>query len=84
MTGYRRADGKPCGSKAMSDPDLRVDVTTFPGWSEDIRSARSVADLPPAAATYVQALAAYVGVPVALDLGRPRTFSVRPRAVSFR
>ena len=50
----------------MNDPDLRVDVTTFPGWSEDIRGVRSVRDLPAAAAQYVDALASFVGVPIAL------------------
>jgi adenylosuccinate synthase len=66
VTGYRRGDGKPCGAHAMNDPDLRVDVTTFPGWSDDIRGVRSVRDLPAAAARYVEALASLVGVPIAL------------------
>ncbi len=66
VTQYRRGDGSPCGIEAMGDPELRVDVTTFPGWPDDIRSARTVADLPSAAAAYVDALAVFVGVPVAL------------------
>jgi adenylosuccinate synthase len=66
VTGYRRGDGKPCGVQAMNDPDLRVDVAMFPGWSEDIRGVRSVRDLPAAAARYVEVLASFVGVPIAL------------------
>jgi adenylosuccinate synthase len=66
VTGYRRGDGKACGPQAMNEPDLRVDITYFPAWSQDIRGARSLRDLPAAAAHYVDALAAFVGVPVAL------------------
>jgi adenylosuccinate synthase len=66
VTGYRRGDGKPCGPHAMNDPDLQVDTTYFTGWSQDIRGVRTVRDLPAAAARYVEALASFVGVPVAL------------------
>jgi adenylosuccinate synthase len=66
VTGYRRGDGRPCGAEAMSDPDLQVDVTYYPGWAQDIRETRHVRDLPVAAQAYVGALAALVGVPVAL------------------
>jgi adenylosuccinate synthase len=66
VTGYRRGDGKPCGPQAMNDPDLQVDVTYFHGWSQDIRGARHVRDLPAAAADYVNALSSFVGVPIAL------------------
>jgi adenylosuccinate synthase len=66
VTGYRRADGKPCGAQAMSDPELQVDVSYYAGWSEDIRGARHVRDLPAAARDYVAALTAFVGVPIAL------------------
>jgi adenylosuccinate synthase len=66
VTGYRRADGRACGSEAMSDPELHVDVTYFAGWSADIRAARHVRDLPAAARNYVDAVTSLVGVPVAL------------------
>jgi adenylosuccinate synthase len=66
VTGYRRADGKPCGIGGISDPELRVDVTYFEGWTEDIRGTRRLRDLPAAAQAYVDAIARLVDVPVAL------------------
>jgi adenylosuccinate synthase len=66
VTGYRRADGKECGAEAMGDPDLRVDVRYYPGWLGDIRAVRHVRDLPGPARDYVAAIAALVGVPIAL------------------
>ncbi len=34
VTGYRRADGRPCGIEAIGEPGLRVEVEEHPGWSE--------------------------------------------------
>jgi adenylosuccinate synthase len=65
VTGYRRADGSPCGIEAMNEPDLTVDVSWFAGWDEDIRGVRRVTDLPVNARTYVEQLAALVGVRLA-------------------
>jgi adenylosuccinate synthase len=66
VTGYRRADGRACGVEALGDPEVKVDVTYVAGWPEDIRAARDIRDLPAAARAYVDALAEYVGVPIAL------------------
>ena len=76
VTGYRRADGKPAGAAAMSDPDVQVDIAYFPGWTEDIREVRHVRDLPRAAQNYVEAIGAHVGVPIAL-------VSVGPERAAF-
>jgi adenylosuccinate synthase len=65
VSGYRRADGRPCGVEAMHEPDLAVDVTWFAGWDEDIRDVRRVTDLPANARAYVEHLAALVGVSLA-------------------
>jgi adenylosuccinate synthase len=65
VTGYRRADGTPCGVEAMLDPDLQVEVEEHPGWSEDIREVRRIADLPAAARSFLDRLAEVTGVPVA-------------------
>jgi adenylosuccinate synthase len=66
VTGYRRADGTPCGAQGMADPGLIVDVRTFPGWSEDIRDVRHARELPVAAQAYIDALGELVNVPIAL------------------
>ncbi len=74
MTGYRRADGAPCGVEAMADPDLRVDIEEHPGWSDDLRGVRRIADLPPNARAFVDRLAALTGVPVtAVSVGPERS-----------
>ena len=65
VTGYRRADGTPCGIDALGDADLLVDVEEHPGWGDDIRGVRRIADLPAAARAFVDRLAALTGVPVA-------------------
>ncbi|HEX3462907.1 MAG TPA: adenylosuccinate synthase [Candidatus Elarobacter sp.] len=65
VTGYRRADGTPCGIEAIGDPELRVDVEEHHGWSEDLRGVRRIGDLPPAARAFLERLAALTGVPVA-------------------
>jgi len=65
VTGYRRADGTPCGIEALGDADLRVDVEEHDGWTDDIRGVRRIAGLPAAARAFVDRLAAVTGVPVA-------------------
>jgi adenylosuccinate synthase len=74
VTGYRRADGTPCGIEAVGDPDLRADVEELPGWSEDIRGVRRIADLPAAARALLDRIAALTGVPVtAASVGPERS-----------
>jgi adenylosuccinate synthase len=65
VTGYRRVDGAPCGIDALGDADLLVDVEEHPGWPDDIRGVRRIADLPAAARAFVERLAGLTGVPVA-------------------
>jgi adenylosuccinate synthase len=65
VTGYRHADGTPCGVEGMTDPGLQVEVEEHPGWSEDLRGVRRIADLPAAARAFLDRLAALTGVPVA-------------------
>jgi adenylosuccinate synthase len=66
VTGYRRAGGRVADAEAMSDPDLDVETTWYPGWTDDIRSVRHTDELPLAARRYVEALGELVGVPIAL------------------
>lgn len=65
VTGYRRADGTPCGIEAIGDPSLQVEVEEMPGWREDVRDVRRIADLPAAARALLDRIAALTGVPVA-------------------
>jgi len=65
VTGYRRADGTPCGVEAMLDPGLQVDVEEHPGWDDDIRGVRRIGDLPAAARSFLDRLAEVTGAPVA-------------------
>jgi adenylosuccinate synthase len=54
---------------------------TFPGWDEDISSARSLEDLPKAARGYIEALEAMSGAPISVvGVGpdREETIAVRP------
>ena len=58
---------------------------TFPGWSEEIHTARTPGDLPANARAYVAALASLAGVPITLvSVGPERTqtvtFDSRPLA----
>jgi adenylosuccinate synthase len=49
----------------------------FAGWREDLRDARTPADLPPAARAYVETLEALAGVPIRLvSVGPERTQTV--------
>ncbi|MGQ0846031.1 MAG: adenylosuccinate synthase [Sporichthyaceae bacterium] len=53
---------------------------TFPGWTEDITGARSVADLPKNAQAYVQALEEMSGAPISaigVGPGRAETIEIR-------
>jgi adenylosuccinate synthase len=65
VTGYRRADGTPCGVEAMGDPDLQVDVEEHAGWTDDLRGVRRIAELPAAARALIERIAELTGVPVA-------------------
>ncbi|MBV9409058.1 MAG: adenylosuccinate synthase [Candidatus Eremiobacteraeota bacterium] len=74
VTGYRRADGSPTGIEAVGEPDLRVEVETLPGWSDDIRGVRTIVDLPAAARTLLDRISALTGVPVlAASVGPERS-----------
>jgi adenylosuccinate synthase len=53
---------------------------TFPGWEEDLAAARTTADLPAAAAAYVDALEEVAGVPISIvSVGAERTATIRRR-----
>jgi adenylosuccinate synthase len=61
------------GQRVMYPPDTVRDLDaatpiyeTLPGWHTDVTSARSVADLPPAARAYVDRVAALCDVPVTM------------------
>jgi adenylosuccinate synthase len=74
VTGYRRADGTPCGVEGLADPDLQVEIEEHPGWPDDIRSVRRIAELPAAARSFLDRLAAVTGVPVlAVSVGPERS-----------
>jgi adenylosuccinate synthase len=66
VTGYRHADGSVAGAGAMGAPGLTVDVTFVDGWNDDIRSVRSVKNLPSAARSYLDFMTNVCGVPAAL------------------
>ena len=64
----------PCGIEAIGDPDLQVDIEEHPGWSEDIRDVRRIAELPAAARALLDRIAALTGVPVtAASVGPERS-----------
>ncbi len=65
VTGYRRADGTPCGIEAIGDPDLCVDVEEHPGWTDDLRGVRRIADLPAEARAFLDRLGEVTGVSIA-------------------
>ncbi|HEY0395510.1 MAG TPA: adenylosuccinate synthase [Candidatus Elarobacter sp.] len=65
VTGYRRADGTPGGIEAIGDPGLRVETEEHPGWSDDLRGVRRIADLPAAARSFLDRIAELTGVAVA-------------------
>ena len=74
VTGYRRADGTPCGVEGLADPGLQVEVEEHPGWDVEIRDVRRIADLPAAARAFLDRLAQVTGVPVlAVSVGPERS-----------
>jgi adenylosuccinate synthase len=74
VTGYRHADGTPAGIGALAEPALAVEVEEHPGWSDDLRGVRRLADLPAAARSFVARLAEVTGVPVvAASVGPERS-----------
>ena len=74
VTGYRRADGTPCGVEGLADPALQVEVEEHPGWPDEIRGVRRIADLPAPARSFLDRLAAVTGVPVlAASVGPERS-----------
>ncbi len=61
----------------FSDPVLVPVVEEVPGWSEDLRGARSEADLPQPARAYLRLIEEGLGVPVSLvSLGSDRADTV--------
>jgi adenylosuccinate synthase len=53
----------------------------FPGWQEDISTARTMDDLPKNARRYVEALEAMTSVPISVvgvGAGRESSISIRP------
>jgi len=74
VTGYRRADGTPAGVETISDADVRVEAEELPGWAEDIRGVRRIADLPAPARALLERIAELTGVPVvAASVGPERS-----------
>jgi adenylosuccinate synthase len=74
VTGYRRADGTPCGVEGLADPGLQVEIEEHPGWADEIRGVRRIAELPAAARSFLDRLAAVTGVPVlAASVGPERS-----------
>jgi adenylosuccinate synthase len=76
--GYR-VDGEPRRWPLPVAELERVEPVyeTFAGWEADLREVRDMADLPPEAAAYVDALEAYAGVPITLvSVGPERTQTI--------
>jgi adenylosuccinate synthase len=72
VSGYRSA-GHRVGFESASEPDLQLELEWYDGWSEDLSAIRRIADLPPAARRYVDALEAALHVPIeAVSLGPER------------
>ena len=57
-------DYRPASLKRLSTG--RPIYETLPGWQEEIRAARRLADLPPATRSYLQRIEELVGVPVGI------------------
>ena len=68
-TNYRSAEGAELDYFPYHQTVLHHSVGEYedlPGWSEDLAECRTEADLPAAARDYLQFLAEFVGVPIAL------------------
>ncbi len=82
-TGYRLRGQEINYVPADSQNFAEVEpiFTELPGWSGDLRTARSLSDLPKEARDYLDFMAEYTGVPVAVvSVGpaRDETIMVRP------
>ncbi|MCB9897612.1 MAG: adenylosuccinate synthase [Planctomycetes bacterium] len=83
VTAYE-IDGRTVDEYPVDTPLIeraRPIVKMFPGWSEDVRSVRSFADLPPAARSFVEEICARVGVPweiLSVGPGRESTMFREP------
>jgi adenylosuccinate synthase len=67
-------DGTPVGMAAAGDAGLATTVEWYDGWTEDLSACRRIADLPPSARRYVEALEAAFGAPVeAVSVGPERS-----------
>jgi adenylosuccinate synthase len=72
VRGYR-LEGRTAGFGAAAEAGLELELDWYDGWSEDLGAIRRIADLPPAARTYVAAIGTSLGVPVeAVSLGPER------------
>lgn len=78
-TGYR-IDGRVVSDWTLEADELaRAEPVyrAFEGWAEDLHAVRRMADLPRAARTYLDALEALAGVPIALvSVGPERTQTI--------
>jgi adenylosuccinate synthase len=73
VRGYRLG-GRSAGVEAMLEPGLEPEIEWYPGWSEDLSTARTVQELPAAARRYVSALEGALGAPVlAVSTGPERS-----------
>jgi adenylosuccinate synthase len=74
VTGYRRADGTPCGVEAMGEPGMTVITEDLPGWTDDLRGVRRMVDLPVNAKALIDRIGELTGVPVvSVSVGPERT-----------
>jgi adenylosuccinate synthase len=79
VTEYRLR-GKAVEFSAAASPDLEVVVEEHEGWSESIRSVRTIAGLPQAAQRFVGRIAELLRTPVEIvSVGRERSELARSR-----
>ena len=77
-TGYA-VDGVPTRwPLSLADLERATPMyTTFPGWQDELQDVRRMTDLPPEAASYVDALEELAGVPITLvSVGPERTQTI--------
>jgi adenylosuccinate synthase len=83
MCTHYRLDGELLDELPTDPVDIqRVEpvLEYFPGWTEELRAARSLDDLPQAARTYVRAIEAAVGIPLFLiSIGPERRHTIELR-----